>query len=483
MSEILEDIVSEGERLLGIASRDGVPLRLLGGIAVRLKAPSVPASLDRAYKDIDFAVTKKGGGAADKLLKEAGYEPHVAFNAMHARERGLYYDDVNGRQVDLFIDAFRMCHEIPLGKRLDGRDRHGAAGRADAHEAPDHRAQREGHPRHRRCCSTDTRSRTPTTARSTARTSRGCAPTTGACGAPSPRTWSAAAAIVTDYELPDEDRARIEQRFDQLLERIEAEPKSRGWRRRAKVGDKKRWYELPGGGRVAMRMFFATDIHGSEVCWKKFLNSGAHYKADVVVLGGDMTGKALVPVIDDGGGKWHSTLLDNREMLDGEDAVKEFEAAVIRRGYYPFRTDPDELRELSADEPRWHALFEEHMLNTVERWMEMADERLARHRHPRVRVPGQRRPARGRRGRRQRQDGRARRGSRRSTSTASSSRPAAGPTARRGTRTARRTRTSCSSASSGCSPTSRPTPSTRSSASTARRTTPGSTRRRSSRRT
>ena len=126
-----------------------------------------------------------------------------------------------------------------------------------------------------------------------------------------------------------------------------------------------------------MRMFFATDIHGSEVCWKKFLNSGAHYKADVVVLGGDMTGKALVPVIDDGGGKWHSTLLDNREVLDGEDAVKEFEAAVIRRGYYPFRTDPDELRELSADEPRWHALFEEHMLKTVERWMEMADERLA----------------------------------------------------------------------------------------------------------
>jgi hypothetical protein len=125
-----------------------------------------------------------------------------------------------------------------------------------------------------------------------------------------------------------------------------------------------------------MRLFFATDIHGSEVCWKKFLNSGAHYKADVVILGGDMTGKALVPIIDDGGGKWHSTLLDNREVLDGEEEVAAFEAAVIRRGYYPFRTDPDELRELSADEPRWHALFEDEMLKTVERWMEMADERL-----------------------------------------------------------------------------------------------------------
>ena len=125
-----------------------------------------------------------------------------------------------------------------------------------------------------------------------------------------------------------------------------------------------------------MRIFFATDIHGSEVCWKKFLNCGAHYEADVVILGGDMTGKALVPIVDDGGGHWHATLLENREELDGEDAVKAFENAVIRRGYYPFRTTPDELAELSASEERWHALFDKHMIGTVERWMQMADEKL-----------------------------------------------------------------------------------------------------------
>ena len=51
-----------------------------------------------------------------------------------------------------------------------------------------------------------------------------------------------------------------------------------------------------------MRIFFATDVHGSEICWKKFLNAGAHYGADVVILGGDMTGKALVPVVDEGNG-------------------------------------------------------------------------------------------------------------------------------------------------------------------------------------
>ncbi|HET8978333.1 MAG TPA: hypothetical protein VFN87_09250 [Solirubrobacteraceae bacterium] len=126
-----------------------------------------------------------------------------------------------------------------------------------------------------------------------------------------------------------------------------------------------------------MRIFFATDVHGSEVCWRKFLNSGQHYQADVVILGGDMTGKALVPIINDGGGRWHATLLEHRSELEGEEQVVEFEQAVIRRGYYPFRTDPDEVRELAEDEPRWHKLFEEHMLATVERWMELADEKLA----------------------------------------------------------------------------------------------------------
>jgi hypothetical protein len=103
MTGILADIVAEGERLLGIAAGEGVPMRLLGGVAVRLKAPEIPAALDRVYKDIDLAVTKKGASAADKLLRDAGYEPHVSFNAMHARERGLYFDGENDRQVDLFI--------------------------------------------------------------------------------------------------------------------------------------------------------------------------------------------------------------------------------------------------------------------------------------------------------------------------------------------------------------------------------------------
>ena len=124
------------------------------------------------------------------------------------------------------------------------------------------------------------------------------------------------------------------------------------------------------------RVYFATDIHGSETCWKKFLNSGKHYEAKVMILGGDMTGKALVPIVEERAGRWRATLLENRQEFNSEDEVKEFEESVRRRGYYPFRTDPDEMAELESDEELRNELFHTEMLATVERWMQMADEKL-----------------------------------------------------------------------------------------------------------
>ena len=244
MTGILEDILAEGHRLLGLASEEGVPLRLLGGVAVRLKAPDVPSSLAREYKDIDFAVTKKGGGAADRLLKDAGYEPHVAFNAMHARERGLYYDEANGRQVDLFIDAFRMCHEIPLGKRLEVETDTVPLAElmltklqiieVNEKDIRDTVLLFHGHP----IADHDDG------AINGAHIAALCADDWGLW-----RTITAnlerCRSHVGDYQLPVEGRRRIESRFNELLQRIEAEPKSRSWRRRAKVGERKRWYELP----------------------------------------------------------------------------------------------------------------------------------------------------------------------------------------------------------------------------------------------
>src|SRR5262245_4561337 len=69
-----------------------------------------------------------------------------------------------------------------------------------------------------------------------------------------------------------------------------------------------------------VRVFFATDVHGSEVCWRKFLNAGAFHKADVLIMGGDMTGKAMVPITGSGD-TWRVVLREQETVLNGEDEL------------------------------------------------------------------------------------------------------------------------------------------------------------------
>ncbi len=125
-----------------------------------------------------------------------------------------------------------------------------------------------------------------------------------------------------------------------------------------------------------MRLFFATDIHGSEICWKKFLNAGKFYKADVLILGGDMTGKALVPIVQLPDGRYKATLLQQEFMLKDEDEVRDMERRVGSRGYYPFRTTAEQVAEFAANPHKLDAFFRQQMLNVVEQWMKLADERL-----------------------------------------------------------------------------------------------------------
>ncbi len=124
-----------------------------------------------------------------------------------------------------------------------------------------------------------------------------------------------------------------------------------------------------------MRIFFATDVHGSEVCWRKFLNAGAFHKADVLIMGGDMTGKAMVPIVHRNGG-WEVTLQEQLHQLATEDELLAMEKRISDRGYYPVRLEPDELEAWQADQSLVDARFKDEMLRNVERWMALADERL-----------------------------------------------------------------------------------------------------------
>jgi hypothetical protein len=125
-----------------------------------------------------------------------------------------------------------------------------------------------------------------------------------------------------------------------------------------------------------MRIFFATDVHGSEVCWRKFLNAGAFHKADVLIMGGDMTGKAMVPIVATADG-WGLSLQEQRHELSSEDDVRAMEKRISDRGYYPVRLTRDEINAWGADPALVDARFKAEILRGVERWMALADERLA----------------------------------------------------------------------------------------------------------
>ncbi len=126
-----------------------------------------------------------------------------------------------------------------------------------------------------------------------------------------------------------------------------------------------------------LRLFFATDIHGSDICWKKFLAAAAYYNADAIVLGGDMTGKALVPIVRLASGRWRAVLLQQAHELETEAEVAAIEKAISSRGYYPFRTDDDGMAAFAADETKIDALFRKTVLEAIGRWMEYADSKLA----------------------------------------------------------------------------------------------------------
>jgi hypothetical protein len=123
-----------------------------------------------------------------------------------------------------------------------------------------------------------------------------------------------------------------------------------------------------------MKMFFATDIHGSEICWKKFLNAAAFYKADLVVLGGDVTGKIMVPIVAYPG-YWEVTVRGERRRLDSREELLKVEQQLRDRGSYPAVVTREELDQLSTQDAI-DQRFNDEMTHSLDRWLDMADTKL-----------------------------------------------------------------------------------------------------------
>lgn len=122
-------------------------------------------------------------------------------------------------------------------------------------------------------------------------------------------------------------------------------------------------------------IFFASDIHGSEVCFRKFVNAAQFYKADVLLLGGDISGKLVVPVVEEGEGRWMASLHGSQERLDGS-TIDAFERRAWDSGLYTKRMGPDEYQHYADHPEDVDALFAQVMESTLRRWIDYAKTRL-----------------------------------------------------------------------------------------------------------
>ena len=242
-------ISDEAKRVLDEARHRGIVLRLFGGVAVKYHCPSAShRSLQRSYPDLDFFGRGKQGRDIRKLFTDLGYEPNQRFNALHGATRLIYEDEKNQRVADIFLDIFKMCHTLHLGERLtlddytipisdllltklqvveinekDIRDLMAILTDHDVVVQP-----RQGEKE----------------VIDEAYISSLCGEDWGLDKTIS-LTLKKLLAFLPKYELEHGAKQILEGRINRLLSSIDSAPKSFKWRLRDKVGEKKRWYDLP----------------------------------------------------------------------------------------------------------------------------------------------------------------------------------------------------------------------------------------------
>jgi hypothetical protein len=242
--EPIEVMIAEGRRIVDDATRQGITVRLLGGVAVYLQSGPAGPLLPRPVGDIDLAIKRGSRGAVTAMLKTAGYLPDEMFNALQGARRLLFYGEADGRKLDIFIGEFSMCHMIPITDRLERdaitiplaellltklqivelteRDQRDIFSLCHHHEV----SQGDGSE-----IEGDYIAET-------------CARDWG--------LWRTAKATVVrcksnlaGYDLAPEQAALITRRLDSMWALIEQAPKGAKWRLRSRVGDRVRWYSEP----------------------------------------------------------------------------------------------------------------------------------------------------------------------------------------------------------------------------------------------
>ncbi|MBS7646266.1 MAG: metallophosphoesterase [Candidatus Bathyarchaeia archaeon] len=124
------------------------------------------------------------------------------------------------------------------------------------------------------------------------------------------------------------------------------------------------------------RIFAAVDIHGSEVIWRKFIRMHEIHKVDVLMMLGDLTGKAIVPIVKRTENEWYYAPWGKTKVLHSRREVDEVIKTYRNQGYYVFETTPQEVEELQADSRKMDELFVKLMSEVLQSWFKLAEEKV-----------------------------------------------------------------------------------------------------------
>src|ERR1700682_2129534 len=239
----LEDPIDEAQRIAAAAKSKRLGLKLLGGAGIHMSSPSArKPPLKRKYGDLDFVMSKRDRKVVLELFPSLGYEANERFNLMQGDRRLYFYDEDNGRQVDVFIDVFKMSHVIDLRGRLD-------------HEGP--------------CASPSDlllsklqiyeMNRKDLVDLVALLLDHPVEPNwgdgvidAGYLARRAADDWGLYRTLQVNTEKLrttlgelDVDQQLVRSRLDELLSAVEKQPKPLKWKLRAQVGDRVQWYELP----------------------------------------------------------------------------------------------------------------------------------------------------------------------------------------------------------------------------------------------
>jgi hypothetical protein len=242
---ILADLEQELYRLVSEAQEQDIFLRVLGGLAVKVHSPhATHRSLERSYPDIDFVTDKQSAKKLIDFLPEMGYVPNKTFNTLSGDRRQLYYDEEHGRQIDVFIGDFTMCHKLPLADRLEvepitlplaelflSKAQIVDLNRKDVLDLLALILDHEAGPGDKETINTDL--------------------IAGLCA----KDWGLYTTVSLnnqkliefvhngEIELDEKEKQTIKERLTTIQQAMDDAPKTRGWKLRARVGTRVRWYE------------------------------------------------------------------------------------------------------------------------------------------------------------------------------------------------------------------------------------------------